>query len=134
QYGYSYEQAQNQARSLFAIDTDQPLALQYVDYLKNLAQGNLGMSLTSPGTTVGEIIRARLPWTIFSVGSALLLAFVSGVLLGMVMAYKRGTWIDSALTSVASISSAIPNFIGALLLIIFFSIRLDWIPYTDMRG
>jgi peptide/nickel transport system permease protein len=134
QYGYSYEDARNQALSLFAIDTDKPMLLQYIDYLQNLSQGNMGMSLTSPGTTVGEIIRARLPWTIFSVGTSLILAFVGGVLLGMLMAYRRGTWVDSVLTSFASISSSIPNFIGALLLIIFFSIRLDWIPYTDMRG
>ena len=134
QYGYSYEDAANQARSLFAIDTDQPILLQYFDYLKNLAQGDLGMSLTSPGTSVSEIITARLPWTIFSVGTALLLAFAVGVILGMLMAYKRGTWIDSVLTALASISSSIPNFIGALLLIIFFAIRLEWIPFTDMRG
>ncbi len=134
QYGYSYDEAANQARSLFAIDIDQPMALQYFSYLGNLAQGDLGMSVTSPGTTVWEIIAARLPWTIFSVGTALLLAFTGGILLGMVMAYKRGTWIDSVLTGFASLSSSIPNFIGALLLIIFFSIRLDWIPFTDMRG
>jgi peptide/nickel transport system permease protein len=134
QYGYSYEDARNQALSLFAIDTDKPMLLQYLDYMQNLAQGNMGMSLTSPGTSVGEIIMARLPWTIFSVGTALLLAFSVGVMLGMLMAYKRGTWIDSVLTALASISSSIPNFIGALLLIIFFSIRLEWIPFTDMRG
>ncbi len=134
QYGYSYAQAANQARSLFAIDVEQPVMLQYFDYLGNLAQGNLGMSLTSPGVTVWEIIAARLPWTIFSVGTALILAFIGGILLGMVMAYKRGTWLDSVLTAVASLSSSIPNFIGALLIIIFFSIRLDWVPFTDMRG
>jgi len=133
-YGYSYDEAANQARSLFAIDTDKPMLLQYFDYLGNLAQGNLGMSITSPGTTVWEIIAARLPWTIFSVGTALILSFISGILLGMVMAYKRGSGIDSALTGIASISSSVPNFIGALLLIIFFSIRLEWIPFTDMRG
>lgn len=134
QYGYSYDDARNQALSLFAIDVDNPMLLQYFDYLQNLSQGNLGMSLSSPGTSVAEIIQARLPWTIFSVGTALLLAFVVGVLLGMLMAYKRGTWIDSVLTSVASVSSSIPNFIGALLIIIFFSIRLEWIPFTEMRG
>ena len=134
QYGYSYDEAANQARSLFAIDTEKPMLLQYFDYLKNLAQGDLGMSITSPGTSVWEIIAARLPWTLFSVGTALILAFISGILLGMLMAYKRGSWVDSTLTGFASISSSIPNFIGALLLIIFFSIRLEWIPFTDMRG
>ena len=134
QYEYSYDDAANQARSLFAIDTDKPMLLQYFDYLQNLAQGNLGMSVTSPGTSVSEIIASRLPWTIFSVGTALMLAFIAGVLLGMLMAYQRGSWVDSVLTGFASISSSIPNFIAALLIIIFFAIRLEWIPFTDMRG
>lgn len=134
QYGYSYEDASNQARSLFAIDVDQPIMLQYVDYLSNLARGDLGMSVVSPGTTVWEVILARLPWTIFSVGTALLLSFIGGALLGMVMAYKRGTGTDSVLSSIASLSGSIPNFLGALLIIIFFGVRLEWIPFVNMRG
>src|SRR5699024_10909581 len=59
-YGYSYEEAANQARSLFAIDTDQPLFIQYLDYLKNLVQGDMGMSITAPGTTVASIIQSRI--------------------------------------------------------------------------
>ena len=61
QYGYSYEMAANQARSLFAIDPDQPLLLQYLDYLKNLARGDLGQSLLSPGVPVTEIIFTLSP-------------------------------------------------------------------------
>ncbi len=133
-YGYSYEDARNQARSLFAIDVDKPMVLQYVDYLKNLAQGDLGMSVSSPGTTVWDVIRARMPWTIFSVGTALILSFVLGSVLGMVMAYKRGTALDSILSAFASLSGSIPNFLGALLLLIFFGVRLEWIPFVDMRG
>ncbi|MBA2247454.1 MAG: ABC transporter permease, partial [Chloroflexia bacterium] len=74
QYGYSYDEASNQARSLYSIDVDQPVVLQYLDYLRNLSQGDLGMSLSSPGTSVAEIIQSRIWWTIFSVGTALLLS------------------------------------------------------------
>jgi peptide/nickel transport system permease protein len=134
QYGYSYDQASNQARALFAIDTNQPLVIQYFNYLGHLAQGDMGMSIQSPGTSVGSIIASRLPWTLFSVGLGLILGFILGVGLGMLMAYKRGTWIDSALTSIASLTHSIPNYILALLVIVIFGVRLGWIPFTDMRG
>ncbi|HEV2127897.1 MAG TPA: ABC transporter permease [Thermomicrobiales bacterium] len=134
QYGYSYEDARAQAQSLFAIDVDQPVLLQYFDYLQNLAQGNLGMSVSSPGTTVGEVIESRLPWTLFSVGTALVISFIVGALLGMFMAYERGRFADSVLSSFASLSGSIPNFLGALLLLIFFGVKLEWIPFVDMRG
>src|SRR5215216_3673007 len=78
QYGYSYDVASDQAQSLFAVDPDQPLAIQYVDYLKNIAQGDLGQSILSPGVPVTEIIFHYLWWTLFSVGLGLLLAFVFG--------------------------------------------------------
>lgn len=134
QYGYSYEEAANQARSLFAIDTDQPVLLQYLDYLTNLVRGDLGMSVVVPGTTVSSIILSRIWWTIFSVGTALLLSFVIGSLLGMWMAYRRGSALDGALSTFASITSSIPNYLLAIMVIVFFGVQLGWIPYTDMRG
>lgn len=134
QYGYSYEEAANQARSLFAIDTDQPLMLQYVDYLGNIARGDLGMSITSPGTEVTQIIGARIWWTIFSVGTALIISFIAGSALGMLMAFKRGSLTDSLLSAFASISNAIPNYLLAIMVIVFFGVQLEWIPFTDMRG
>jgi peptide/nickel transport system permease protein len=134
QYGYSYDEAKNQAQSLFAIDADKPLPAQYFDYLNNLLHGNLGMSITSPGTTVWQIINSRIWWTIFSVGTALLLSFGIGVLLGMIMAYRRNTWIEGLLSGFASVTHSIPNYLLAILIIITFGVRLGWIPFSDMRG
>lgn len=134
QYGYSYEEAANQASALFAIDTEQPMLLQYFDYLRNLVQGDLGMSLVVPGTTVASIIQSRLWWTIFSVGTALLISFILGSLIGMLMAYKRGGMFDGAMSTFGSITNSIPNYLLALMIIVFFGVQLGWIPYTDMRG
>ncbi|HVL23375.1 MAG TPA: ABC transporter permease [Thermomicrobiales bacterium] len=134
QYGYSYEEAANQARSLFAIDTDQPMILQYFDYLKNLAQGDLGMSVVVSGTSVASIIQSRIWWTVFSVGSALLISFFLGSLIGMLMAYRRGGKLDNIMTTFASLTNSIPNYLLALMVIVFFGVQLGWIPYTDMRG
>jgi peptide/nickel transport system permease protein len=134
QYGYSYEAAADQARSLFAIDPNQPLFFQYLDYLKNLAHGDLGQSLLSPGVPVTEIIFKYLPWTLLSVGLGLLLAFVGGVVLGMVMAYRRNSGLDHVLSIAASLFYSVPSYLFGILVIVFFGIRMGWLPIAEMRG
>jgi peptide/nickel transport system permease protein len=134
QYGYSYEDAANQARSLFAIDTDQPVMLQYLDYLKNLATGDMGKSLTATGTSVISIINSRIWWTVFSVGTALLISFGLGSLIGMFMAYRRGGWFDGVMSTFGSFVNSVPNYHLALFIIVIFAVRLEWIPYVKMRG
>ncbi len=133
-YGYSYEEAANQARSLFAIDTDQPLFLQYLDYLRNLLRGDMGMSITAPGTSVASIINSRIWWTLFSVGTALLISFALGVLIGMVMAFRRGGKFDNIMSTFGAITGSIPDYQLALLVIVILGVNLDLIPYTQMRG
>jgi peptide/nickel transport system permease protein len=134
QYGYSYDDAANQARSLFAIDTDQPKLLQYLDYLKNLSTGNLGMSLTATGTSVASIIQSRIWWTVFSVGTALLISFGLGSLIGMFMAYRRGGLFDGIMSTIGSLINSVPNYQLALFIIVIFAVRWELIPYADMRG
>ncbi|HEY7029874.1 MAG TPA: ABC transporter permease [Thermomicrobiales bacterium] len=134
QYGYSYDVAADQARSLFAVDPSQPLLVQYLDYLKNIAHGELGQSMLSPGVPVTQIIFKYLPWTIFSVGIGLMLAFQFGVVLGMVMAYRRNTGFDNVLSAIASIFNSVPSYLFGIMVIVFFGVRLGWIPFADMRG
>lgn len=134
QYGYSYDDAANQARSLFAIDVDRHPLLQYFDYMKNLLQGDLGTSMVLPGTTVSSVILSRIWWTIFSVGTALIIAFVLGSLIGMIMAYKRGSLFDGLASTIGSILNSIPNYLLALMIISVFAVQLGWIPYVKMRG
>lgn len=134
QYGYSYDDAANQARSLFAIDASRPVILQYFDYLRSLLRGDLGTSMVLPGTTVTSIIQSRIWWTIFSVGTALIIAFVLGSLIGMLMAYKRGSTFDGIASTLGSIMNSFPNYLFALMVIIIFGVQLGWIDYTKMRG
>jgi peptide/nickel transport system permease protein len=134
QYGISYEEAASQAASLYAFDPDQPLLGQYWDYLKSLARGDLGMSITSPGTSVTDVISAYLPWTLFSVGLSLLISFTLGILLGMVMAFKREGALDHVLAAFGSLFHSIPNYLVAIMIVVFFGVQLDWLPITDMRG
>ncbi|PJF46313.1 MAG: ABC transporter permease, partial [Candidatus Thermofonsia Clade 3 bacterium] len=115
-YGMSYQEARDQASALFAIDLDAPLSQQYLEYLGNLLRGDLGQSYRSKGTYVADIIRQFLPWTLFSVGTSLLISFVLGVVLGMLMAYRRETPIDYALSTFASLVSSVPNYLIAIIL------------------
>jgi peptide/nickel transport system permease protein len=134
QTGMSAQEANDQAAALFAIDLNRPVLFQYFDYLGNLLRGDLGNSLLSPGTTVMSIILKFLPWTIFSVGTALMISFTFGILLGMFMAYRRDTWLDHLLTVFASVFSSVPNYLVGLVLIVWLGVQWKLVPIGAMRG
>ena len=132
--GLSMKEANDQAAALYAIDLNQPIYQQYIEYLGKTLRGDLGYSLLSQGTPVTAIILKFLPWTIFSVGIGLLLSFVVGMGLGMLMAYTRDSWIDHALTVFASIFSSIPDYLVGLMLIVWLGIQWKLVPIAAMRG
>ncbi len=134
EYGIPYHEALDQARALFSFDPGQPLIIQYLDYLASLLQGDLGKSILSPGSTVGEIILRFLPWTLFSVGFGLMLAFIIGIMLGLLMAYRRESFIDQVLTIFASITSSVPNYIIAIALVVWLGVQWKIVPIAEMRG
>jgi peptide/nickel transport system permease protein len=134
QYNVSHESAEQQAASLFSLDLDAPVYQQYLEYLANLVRGDLGESLVSRGVPVSQIVLSYLPWTLFSVGTALIISFTVGVLLGMVMAYKRESKLDHVLTNLGSILSAIPDFITGILILVWVGVQWELIDITAMRG
>lgn len=134
QTGMSYEEAQAMAAGLFSFDPKEPLLKQYLDYLIGLLQGNMGNSIKSPGITVTEKIAAHLPWTLFSVGTAMIISVVIGLALGMVMAYRRGGVIDHTVSILGSLLHAIPNYLMAIMIVVIFAVNLQWFNYAQMRG
>lgn len=132
--GMDYENARMQAAALFAIDLDAPLWVQYGEYLGNLLSGNLGVSITSPGTPVTAMIGRFLPWTLFSVGVGLILSFTLGILLGLMMAYRREGVLDHVLTILASIVSSVPNYLLGILLVVWLGVQWKVLPIAQMRG
>jgi peptide/nickel transport system permease protein len=133
-YGMSYADAANQAAGLFSFNPNEPLPEQYAQYLQALARGDLGRPLLSQGTTVGEIIKSYLPWTLFSVGVGLLISFSLGVALGMLIAYQREGPVDHVLTALGSLLYSVPNYLQAIIIIVFLGVQLGWLPITQMRG
>ena len=134
QYGISYQDAASQAAGLFSFNPNRPLPEQYWEYLTGLVRGDLGQSLLSPSTPVLSIVFEYLPWTVFSVGLGVLISCGLGSLLGMLMAYRRGGWIDHALSLVSSLLHSIPNYLLAMLIVVFFGVQLDILPIAQMRG
>ncbi len=138
-YGISLEDAQSRASFLFSIDLDKPLIEQYFIYMKNTLKLDFGNSLLSPGVPVMDIIAKRLPWTLFTVGTGLVLSFIIGISTGTILAYRRDKWYEPIISGTASLLSAIPDFLIAIFLLLFFGV-ITWggkgtiIPIGMLRG
>ena len=106
---------------------DQPVPLQYVYFLRNLARGDLGESISTRRPVMDDL-RQFVPGTIELAISAMFFAIVVGVPLGIIAAMKQDRWPDHAARFVALIGTSIPVFwLGLLALYIFFY-KLQWLP------
>ena len=132
--GLDYNEAINQAAQLMNIKLDEPIFSQYFTYMGNLLKGDMGKSYRNQTTTVLYMIGQRLPWTLFSVGISLMVSFIIGVTLGMIIAYRRNTWLDHLLTSISALLDAIPGYLTAILVFMLLGVILKWVPIMNMRG
>ena len=107
--------------------TKEPLFFQYLQYLGNLLHGNLGTSFTS-FEPVTSVIARDLPWTLVMVGLALIISFVVGTILGVAVAWWRGSATDTILMPAFTFISAIPYFWFALALVFVLGYTLNWLP------
>lgn len=101
---------------------------QYVAYLGQVARLDFGVSYTFYPESVGTLVGQALPYTLVLVGIVTILAFVVGTLIGVVAAWRRGTWLDSLPTLGGSFMSTFPYFWTALLLLFFLGYVLHWFP------
>jgi len=111
-----------------ALGLDDPWPIRYVKWLTSLAQGNFGVSFMSH-SSVGDLIKQRLPNTLAVVGVAYLVGVLVGVPAGMLSAVRRYSTFDYAATFVAFVGFSLPTFFVGVLLIIVFSIQLHWLPF-----
>jgi peptide/nickel transport system permease protein len=111
----------------FGLNTKEGLWGQYVHYLNDVLHGNLGISTGYYPSTVTSVIKGALPWTLGLVGVATVISFVLGTLLGIVVAWRRGSWLDNALPAMTFFQAA-PYFFIAFLALDLFSTRLGWFP------
>jgi peptide/nickel transport system permease protein len=121
------EQIDDLRESLGLNDT---LVQQYLVFLSNLVQGDLGTSYATNAAVTTEL-GARLPSTIQLTVAAMAVAILLGVPLGLVGGYRPGSWWDHAARVVSFFGAAVPYFLVALLMIIVFALRLGWSPAID---
>jgi len=117
------------AELLHRFGYDQPVWLQYLDFLWRALNGDLGRSLVSKNPVFGEFM-TLFPATVELSASAMLFAVVIGVPAGMFAAVKRGTGFDHTVMGAALVGFSMPIFWWGLLLIILFSGLLQWTPVS----
>ncbi|HEY72924.1 MAG TPA: ABC transporter permease [Thermoflexia bacterium] len=115
------------------LGLDDPLPLQYTRYLMDLARGDLGYSWLH-GRSVRHMILEQLPPTAELAVAATAVGVVLGLGLGVLAAVYRSTWLDAAATTVAVLGLSTPTYWSGLLAILFFSLRLRWLPSVGEGG
>ncbi|GAB6878186.1 hypothetical protein JCM17823_04600 [Halorubrum gandharaense] len=109
------------------MNPEQPLYVQYIEYMTALFQGDLGYSM-SQSEPVASVLAQAVPWTLFYMSIAMVVTFVTSICLGAIMAYYEGSSFDSVMTAVAVIESSTPYYVAALLLSFVFAYQLGWFP------
>lgn len=127
--GERHLDAQAHAELARRMGLDQPLPMQYLDYMAKLAHGDLGTSLVSREPVAKEFA-ALFPATVELALAALLLAVTLGLLLGMTAGLKRGSLFDQGVMGVATIGHSMPVFWWGLILIMYFSVGLGLTPVS----
>lgn len=112
---------------------NKPFLVRYFDYILSAIRGDLGNSYMSKLPVFNEIL-IRLPYTMrlafFSIG----IAMVIGIPVGMLSAVKQYSVLDTTVTSISLILTSMPGFLLGLLLMLVFSVRLNWLPMIGMDG
>lgn len=110
---------------------DKPLHVRFLTYLGELLQGNLGVSYSDNSPVFAQIVE-KFPNTLLLSFSAVLVAIVVGIPAGIISARKQYTLFDHIATVAALLCAAIPGFWMGLVGVLFFSVKLGWLPAAGM--
>ena len=108
--------------------SDAPLWQQYLSYLRHVASGDLGVSVSHFPATVGDVIATGLVWTLFLAGLAVVISYALGTLLGILAAWRRGGWLDALAPPLLLFAGAFPFFWLAMGMLYLFGFTLGWSP------
>jgi oligopeptide transport system permease protein len=117
-----------------AYGLDQPVLVQFRNYLAGLLRGDLGPSFKYRDFRVSELIARGLPVTLTVGGLALLLALAVGIPLGMLAALRQNGMVDHAVMALALVGIAVPSFVVAPVLALVFGVRLQWLPVAGWQA
>ena len=125
---------QMQERMIHYYGLDLPLSEQYLSYMANLFQGDLGYSLKNAGQHVNDIIARTFPFSLQLGLQAYLISFPIGLFLGILAALNRGKPLDHCLVAFTAFGAAIPVFILGTLLQYVFAIKLRLLPVAQWKS
>jgi peptide/nickel transport system permease protein len=111
-----------------SLGLDQPWPIRYVKWVIALAHGDWGFSFGSR-MPVWDLLKLRIPSTLAVVGVAYVVSLVIAIPIGIISAVKQYSAFDHVATTFAFIGFSVPTFFTGLLLIIFFSVKLQWLPF-----
>jgi peptide/nickel transport system permease protein len=118
---------EDRARVTKQLGLDQPFYIQYLSFLRRAVQGDFGLSMRQV-QPVSRLLVERLPATLELSIVAALLALVSGIVMGVYTALRRGTWLSQVLLTLSLIGVTLPTFLVGILLILIFAVLLGWLP------
>ena len=110
------------------LGLDQPLWVQYINYMKGVLVGDFGVPYQAPGETVLSLLADAWPPSLLLGGLGVFIGAPIGILLGMAAALRRNTWIDYVASVIATLGLTIPIFVISMLLILIFAVWLHWLP------
>ncbi|EGQ4459947.1 ABC transporter permease [Staphylococcus pseudintermedius] len=111
-----------------------PLPVQYGNYMKNVVKGDFGNSFQYDNQPVWDLIKPRLVPS-FQMGLfAMVIGVILGVILRVIAATRQNTWVDYLATFISVIAISVPSFVLAVLLQYVFAVRLQWFPVAGWEG
>jgi peptide/nickel transport system permease protein len=115
------------------LGLNDPFFVQYAKFLKGFVTLDLGRSFLG-GTPVALLVSKALPATLLLAFSSLALSILLSIPLGIAAAVSRGKWLDQLIRVLSLVGLSFPNFWLAIMMVLFFSINLKWLPPSGMEG
>lgn len=116
------------------VGLDKPVPVQYFIYIKNMLQGDFGISFQFKNQPVTSLLAGRVGPSLQLGFQAILVGTILGSLLGMIAAKRQNTWADTLSTLVAILGRSIPSFVFAVLLQYVFAVKLGVLPIAKWQG
>lgn len=113
---------------------DQPIPVQYANYMASVVQGDLGVSFQFDNQPVTKLLINRMGPSLQLGFQAMFIGTIIGILLGVLAAMFQNTWIDYGSTFLAVLGKSIPSFVFAALLQYIIGVKLEWLPVASWDG
>jgi len=110
-----------------SMGLDDPIPVRYVKWASSMLRGDFGYSFRSKSPVI-DLIRQRLPTTLYVIGTAYLVSVLIAIPVGVLSAIRQYSIFDNIATTLAFIGFSLPTFVTGILFILLFSVKLGWLP------